>query len=173
MHNVLFFQFFFSLEFSFLWVLMELFFSLRSYYIGICGIYFFNHQIIFLVFIFCFLGNYSNKGRLGFGSNPLSKNLQQKRVWTPVSMKQTNKRPNLIRLWHLPLPAMSFTEAVKLQLPLLLHHLLHIHGRVPLKNDPKNAWCFVYFPLPSGFGSYMSTRRWSYSKASSSASGTR
>jgi len=58
---------------------MELFFSLRSYYIGICGIYFFNHQIIFLVFIFCFLGNYSNKGRLGFGSNPLSKNLQQKK----------------------------------------------------------------------------------------------
>ena len=62
---------------------------------------------------------------------PWAKICSKKRVWTPVSMKQTNKCPNLIRLWHLPLPAMSFTEAVKLQLPLLLHHLLHIHGRVP------------------------------------------
>lgn len=138
MHNVLFFQFFFSLEFSFCcgcsWS------CLSPYVLTILVFVEFISLITKLYFWYSYSVSWAiiqTREGWALAPTPWAKICSKKRVWTPVSMKQTNKRPNLIRLWHLPLPAMSFTEAVKLQLPLLLHHLLHIHrGEVPLKKCP-------------------------------------
>lgn len=91
MHSSFFFQFFFSLVFSFFFVGahgMVFLIKFHCLYSWSC----FSHYVLtILVFVelislitksyfwYSYSVYYSNRGRLGFGSNPLSKHLQQKK----------------------------------------------------------------------------------------------
>ncbi len=137
------------------------------FFLGVHGM-FFSHQIHLLYSSSCFshyaitisvfveLMSFSPNYMFGIHSHIFSLAiLQTGERWalapTPWAKKHAVKRGSehlntchqLIRMWHLPegckTPSAG-TDAVKLQLPLLLHHLLSIHKCATKKTRTPDVW---------------------------------